>query len=269
MKVLLITLTTILVLISSWIWIWHSGYYIMTTVDIIDIKSSRTGWMPHCQDVNYNQQKLLDLQKAWDRVPFNNASNMPRALNESQHVQLIGLLDLVDHIFRKYNISYSLYFGSLLGSYLSHSILPWDDDLDIVMDAKDLLKLHRIHDQRILKNEMGLNLLIQCFKWPYKVPPKTRGQVFKVCKNIKLKIYNGVHEGISNVTSWRWPFVDILTFDSNVSHVWINNYPKPIVIKYDEFFPFHRRPFSGLWLPAPSSPKEALGRYYKSSDSLQ
>ena len=41
------------------------------------------------------------------------------------------------------------------------------------------------------------------------------------------------------------------------------------MIKYDEFFPFHRRPFSGLWLPAPNSPKEALATYYKELDHLE
>ncbi len=49
------------------------------------------------------------------------------------HNLLLPLLEKLDEHCRRYNINYSLAYGSLLGCVRNHGFIPWDDDVDIVM----------------------------------------------------------------------------------------------------------------------------------------
>ncbi len=56
------------------------------------------------------------------------------------HRILYLLLGEVDRICQKHKIPYFLVFGGLLGSLRYGDIIPWDDDVDIAMTRKDLLR---------------------------------------------------------------------------------------------------------------------------------
>ncbi len=51
------------------------------------------------------------------------------------------LLEEFDRICRRHNIEYFLNFGSLLGALRHKAIIPWDNDVDVVMKRKDWDKL--------------------------------------------------------------------------------------------------------------------------------
>lgn len=57
---------------------------------------------------------------------------------------LLELLKYVDGVCRKNNINYSLLGGSLIGAIRDGGIIPWDDDIDIVLLRKDYDKLLNI-----------------------------------------------------------------------------------------------------------------------------
>lgn len=61
-------------------------------------------------------------------------------LKETQK-RLLDILVYADSVFKKYNLKYSLAYGSLIGAARHKRFIPWDDDLDIVMPVQDYLKM--------------------------------------------------------------------------------------------------------------------------------
>lgn len=54
-----------------------------------------------------------------------------------------------DRICRKYNINYSLSYGSLLGGVRHHGFIPWDDDFDVMMLRKDYKKFLKVANKEL------------------------------------------------------------------------------------------------------------------------
>lgn len=61
----------------------------------------------------------------------------------------LSILDELDRISRKHNIEYSLTGGSLIGAVRDGGIIPWDDDVDIIMTRKNYDKLISIINDEI------------------------------------------------------------------------------------------------------------------------
>ncbi len=57
-------------------------------------------------------------------------------LKKLQDTELSIMKDL-DVFFKKYEIPYSLFAGTLIGAIRHKGFIPWDDDIDICMDRKD------------------------------------------------------------------------------------------------------------------------------------
>ena len=50
------------------------------------------------------------------------------------------VMDYIVKVCKKYNITYYLYFGTLIGAIRHKGFIPWDDDIDIVMKPDDYMK---------------------------------------------------------------------------------------------------------------------------------
>ena len=62
------------------------------------------------------------------------------------HIELLRLLLEFDTICKSNQIVYSLGFGSMLGAVRDHGIIPWDDDVDVIIDRNNYRKLESIID---------------------------------------------------------------------------------------------------------------------------
>ena len=104
-----------------------------------------------------------------EKDPFLNflfKSTNLKADGNFRKVQLLALelLKFIDNVCKKYDITYFLIYGSLLGAIRHGGFIPWDDDLDIMMMRKDYNKLievlpYEINKNDYLKENIGLTLL--------------------------------------------------------------------------------------------------------------
>ena len=66
------------------------------------------------------------------------------------HVGLLNMLSQLNAICEENGINYSLGFGSMLGAVRDHGIIPWDDDIDIIIDRSNYQKLEKEMDHSSL-----------------------------------------------------------------------------------------------------------------------
>lgn len=66
--------------------------------------------------------------------------------NLELHQVLLAAMKDIDKICREHGLKYSLYAGSLLGAVNHKGLIPWDDDVDLVMFPYDFKKLCEVID---------------------------------------------------------------------------------------------------------------------------
>lgn len=84
-------------------------------------------------DLNYANEYFRWGKPEWEQGVRHGAN-----LNE---VNALKLLDDVDRIFKKYNISTFFIFGLALGAYRDNKFIPWDTDLDLGAYLEDREKV--------------------------------------------------------------------------------------------------------------------------------
>jgi lipopolysaccharide cholinephosphotransferase len=95
-------------------------------------------------------------------------------------MRLLEMLDVLDGICKKHNITYWIVCGTLLGARRHGGFIPWDDDLDVAILQKDYNKLISI-----LKEELPDNLQIQT-----KETDKNFWYLFLRIRDTKSRFYN-------------------------------------------------------------------------------
>jgi len=141
------------------------------------------------------------------------------------------------------NVTYFMISGTLLGSYRHHGRIPWDDDVDLMLNWSDKKPVYEA--LKALEPDYGL-YSSDNFNSPY---------VWK---------FFPLHHGRSvPLKSFRWPLVDLLFFSENNTHVWNPSesfhyqvWPRSVI------FPPQWRPFNQFQIPAPCNVLSALNVEY-------
>ncbi len=68
------------------------------------------------------------------------------SLKELKQIELEILLDF-DRVCKDNNITYYIYAGTLLGAIRHKGFIPWDDDIDVVLDRTNYNKFLKARDQ--------------------------------------------------------------------------------------------------------------------------
>jgi len=141
-------------------------------------------------------------------------------------------LGTVLKVLNRLNITFFMTSGTLLGSYRHHGRIPWDDDVDLMVNSSDKELVWRT--LTALKPDYGLFLsgyIDSPFHW---------------------KVYPRRHGRWVPFRPFRWPFVDLLFFGANDTHIW-NESPWFRHERWPRFavFPLRLRPFGEFYIPAP------------------
>ena len=90
------------------------------------------------QNAKQNGETALDAKKRFFASLYTEDEKM-RVMQRATSV----LLKEFDRVCRKHNIDYWLDFGTLLGAVRHSGFVPWDDDMDVGMMRKDIVRLQQ------------------------------------------------------------------------------------------------------------------------------
>ncbi|VDP82939.1 unnamed protein product [Echinostoma caproni] len=146
--------------------------------------------------------------------------------------------------------------GTLIGSYRHHDIVPWDDDLDVLVDVTVRSKVQTLLEQ--------LSPIYQLTK------QKSRDKFYTVTTPMfdtdssDLLVSRRVSE-----FPWGWPYLDIGYYQQNNTHVWeiAPSYGIKHEWSIDLFLPLRLRPFGDEWYPVPYRTAEFLRVAYGSDNT--
>ncbi|ESO94553.1 hypothetical protein LOTGIDRAFT_161254 [Lottia gigantea] len=139
---------------------------------------------------------------------------------------------------QKANITYFLYGGTLMGAYRQHGMIPWDDDIDVMLNSSEKRKA-----RTVLSKVPNFGLFS---------PHKRQWKFYhKSLRTLSHKPY-------------RWPFIDIFFFAENDTHIWDTalSYRDEFVYKKSIIFPLQYRPFEKTLLPVPCNILKTLKTNY-------
>lgn len=166
----------------------------------------------------------------------------PLGLTAEEREVTLALLQTFAQVCAVFKIPFFLYGGSLVGSLRHHDIIPWDDDIDVMLNSEDRDVLR--HAMRYSPENVQLHS-----------PEHERW---------KLYWTNG--RPIRN-KEYRWPYIDIFFFAENQSHIYDEQdvYRKEFNFPKAHVFPLCLRPFAGRMLPVPYNSLAVAGRNYNLS----
>jgi LicD family len=160
------------------------------------------------------------------------------------------LMMKVGRIFKEHNLPYWAACGTLLGAVRHQGMIPWDDDIDIAIFARDVPLLRGLEGAL---SDIGLEMCWYSQYGFYKI-------YFKNGRPIVRE--NG------DVYPWTYPFLDIFpVMEGNGRYIYANSVWQEIRSK-DYFllkelrFPLPALPFGPLSIPVPHFSTDYLTRLY-------
>ncbi|XP_064621631.1 adhesion G-protein coupled receptor G4-like [Lineus longissimus] len=168
-----------------------------------------------------------------------------RELSKKDHDILIDLVKVFIAVANAHNWTYFMYGGTTIGSIRHHGFIPWDDDIDFLINTTHVTELKEVFkkmEPKYTVHDRGNDPILKLFSSDSYICPRSH------CK-------------------WKWPFVDLCFFTENSTHIWdTNKYFSHQKLRKADTFPVHLRPFEGLWIKAPKISLRMIQVIYGVSD---
>ena len=191
---------------------------------------------------------------------INNSTAMPpeafrNEFTGEDYECVLSLFDQFVSVCEKFDIPFTFHFGTLIGSYRRHGIIPWDYDFDVMINISHLSRF-----VSAFNTTEGLELR----DTPRQAYLELRNFDIDVKKqrihSTHMKVYK-LPDGSQSVRlhSWfTWPFVDIFLFDENNTHICDVTWARRSCWEKERFFPLKLRPFEDRLLPVPADTEYVL-----------
>lgn len=199
---------------------------------------------------NLHESKLESGGTVLPFIPWRNRSSVRKSsqsryqsfkpiISSLEHSKLLEIFRIFKTVCDRSNLTYVLYGGSLLGSYRHHGMIPWDDDIDVLMNETDKFRI------------------INSFS-------DIRGYELCTPLNRQWKFFQNENRSYKSCSENTWPYVDIFFFSGNDTHVWDNNESYKYVYNFAkrDVFPLTSGIFESELVSIPQNIYNVLQRSY-------
>lgn len=166
-----------------------------------------------------------------------------RGFGDSKQIA-IDLLEKTICMLEEFNINYCLISGTLLGYVRHNDFIPWDDDIDLIVDSVIFDKIPEI----VKKYGDDLNFA------------KTDYMVKTCFKNKGAEIKSvWANRMLNKGDKYNWPYIDLFVY-SQPNDKTILFFKKKWDV--DNFFPVNKVVFNGITVNIPKNPHHFLAANY-------
>ena len=170
---------------------------------------------------HFCQNKLTAFNSVWQDNPI--------AYQES-----LDMLQYFNVFCLNHDLDYFLIYGTLLGQVRHQGFIPWDDDMDVMVDRNRFA-----HFSHLLNNRK------------YKIVSYNGYYKLFLRKNKPIRGY-----------AWSWPFLDIFTFRRLNDKCYIKGTIKEKVYPDVLFFPLRPAVFENIRVYIPNQSRKLLNKIY-------
>lgn len=170
-------------------------------------------------------------------------STVPRpflgGMSDADAATLNDILRRFTETADKANLTYFMYWGTLIGSYRHHGRMPWDDEVDLLLPNSQKKRL--LAAVAPLSPRYAIDRSAS-YRWK-----------FYATNSTSIKLY-----------SWKFPFLDLSFYYENNTSLWDLDpgFRRRNTYRKMDVFPLCRRPFSPFMLPAPRNARVVLKQQF-------
>ena len=155
-------------------------------------------------------------------------------------------------LLEEFEIAYFVISGTLLGLVRHQDFIPWDDDIDLIVDSSIFEKMPQIVER------YGDSLAFIKRDYLIKTFFKDRGLPITNPDAFRNTIDDAGNSGQVYTGPYNWPFVDLFIFSGSDTDVRFFHQDWPV----EYFYPSERVLFQGILVTIPRNPDYFLSRNY-------
>ena len=220
----------------------------------------------HC--IKHNIER--DSDKANFSSTWLSHPRLPRIITKTEYDSFMALVSDVSRLFESANITLVMSGGTLLGSYMFHDMIPWDDDIDLWMPYRDVPKV-----KRLFRNETLRQVLQICSWGPLSASDEYKFETLSQIPNEgPVELYYRVRQNDTDTVSkhffklfytksssmtnneCKWPFIDVAVYDEDSEQVKFRE--QKLLFPTNVFYPLIKRPLGPNMLLAPRDTRAVL-----------